>query len=271
MTTFATVWITVLAILVLLTAWAGKRRANTIWAALIDNRNTGSLAQFQIVVWSFTLIPIIFAAIWERATRSPSTALSLSLDASLWTVLGISTASILGANAIKTQKDQKDNGPLSAGDRILVRTIPQEAGKTPRPKFYFFDMFAYDEGSKALKGLDVTKLQNWIFTVGFACTYIYVVIQQYSQVNDPSALTSLPALNNTILGLMGLSQAGYLTAKALPQNGTPDTSVTATTTAATTLTAAASPAPAAPQLPAPALAAPPANPTPSPAIVEHNA
>ena len=223
MATFVAVWVIVVILIVVLAMWAGWIRGKSLLAVFIDTRNTGSLAQFQLGVWILALIPLMFAAIWERATASPSTALAMMFDSSFWTVLGISVTSTVAATAIKSQKNEADAGSLSAANRILARKPRIDAnGKVTRREFHFFDMLAYDEGKQALLGLDITKFQNLLFTVGFAITYVYITFQMYAKTSDPSSITSLPAINGTLLGLMGLSQAGYVAAKAVPQSGVPD-------------------------------------------------
>ena len=84
-------------------------------------------------------------------------------------------------------------------------------------------MFAYEEGESALTGLDVTKFQNFVFTVALAATYLWNCLWLLGQAKTPSAITGLPALSGVALGILGISHAGYLTGKAIPQSGAPDT------------------------------------------------
>jgi hypothetical protein len=78
-------------------------------------------------------------------------------------------------------------------------------------------------GAGALTRLDVTKFQNFVFTVALAFTYLWNCLWLFAHAGTPSAITGLPAFSGVALGLLGISHAGYLTGKAIPQSGTPKT------------------------------------------------
>lgn len=61
------------------------------------------------------------------------------------------------------------------------------------------DMFAYDEGTGALTRLDVTKVQNFLFTGALAVTYPWNCLWLFHNAADPSALTALPTLSAAAL------------------------------------------------------------------------
>lgn len=213
----AAVWIAygvTIVVMALVAAVAGHLRSKSIFGIFIDSRQTWSLSQFQLVLWTFIIIPVLIAVVIGRATNDPSTAWNLTVPGEVWGLLGISLGSTALATAIKTQKNGPSGNPLGAGDRVLVRDEATPARIS--------DMFAYEEGESALTGLDVTKFQNFVFTVALAATYLWNCLWLVGQASTPSAITGLPALSGFVLGILGISHAGYLTGKAIPQSGTPD-------------------------------------------------
>lgn|SRR5262249_14343544 len=214
----AAVWIAygvTLGLMVLVAAVAGLLRSKSVWGIFIDSRDTWSLTQFQLVLWTFIIIPVLIAVVIGRATKDPSTAWDLTVPGEVWGLLGISLGSTTLAAGIKSQKNDPPGNPLSASDRVLARTEAKKARIS--------DMFAYDEGTGSLTRLDVTKFQNFVFTVALAVTYLWACLWLFAKAGTPSAVTGLPAFSGVALGILGISHAGYLTGKAIPQSGTPAT------------------------------------------------
>jgi hypothetical protein len=214
----AAIWIAygvTLGVMVLVAAVAGLQRSRSIWGIFIDSRDTWSLTQLQLVLWTFIIIPVLIAVVIGRATKDPSTAWDITVPGEIWGLLGISVGSTVLAVAIKSQKNDPPENPLGAGTRVLARTEASQARIS--------DMFAYDEGTGALTRLDVTKFQNFVFTVALAVTYLWNCLWLFGKAGTPSAITGLPAFSGVALGILGISHAGYLTGKAIPQSGTPAT------------------------------------------------
>jgi hypothetical protein len=203
-----------LGVMVLVAAGAGLLRSKSPWGIFIDSRDTWSLTQFQLVLWTFVIIPVLVAVVIGRATKDPSTAWDLTVPGEVWGLLGISLGSTALAAAIKSQKNDPPGNPLGAGDRVLARAGAQKARIS--------DMFAYDEGLGSLTRLDVTKFQNFVFTLALAVTYLWSCLWLFGKAGTPSAITGLPAFSGVALGILGISHAGYLTGKAIPQSGTPE-------------------------------------------------
>ncbi len=202
-----------LGVMVLVATVAGVLRSKSVWGIFIDSRDTWSLTQFQLVLWTFIIIPVMIAAVIGRATKDPSTAWNLTVPGEVWGLLGISLGSTTLAVAIKSQKNDPLGDPLGAGARVLTRTDAKQARIS--------DMFAYDEGTGALTRLDVTKFQNFVFTVALAVTYLWNCLWLFGKAGTPAAVTGLPAFSGVALGILGISHAGYLTGKAIPQSGAP--------------------------------------------------
>jgi hypothetical protein len=166
------------------------------------------------VLWTFVIIPVLIAAVIGRATADPSSAWDLTIPGEVWGLLGISIGSTVVATSIKSQKNGPQGNPLGAGERVLTRADAKNAR--------FSDMLAFDEGTGALSRLDVTKFQNFVFTVAFAVTYLWNCLWLFGKAVTPVDIHGLPALNGAALGILGISHAGYLTGKAVPQSGTPN-------------------------------------------------
>ncbi len=212
----AAIWIAygvTIGVMVLVAAVAGLLRSKSIWGIFIDSRDTWSLTQFQLVLWTFTIIPVLIAIVIGRATKDPSTAWDLTVPGEIWGLLGISLGSTTLAVAIKSQKNESAESPLGAGNRVLTRADAKKARIS--------DMFAYDEGTGALTRLDVTKFQNFVLTVALVVTFLWNCLWLFAHAGTPSAITGLPAFSGVALGILGISHAGYLTGKAIPQSGTP--------------------------------------------------
>ncbi len=193
---------------------AGLLRSKSIWGIFVDSRDTWSMTQFQLVLWTFVIIPMLVAIVIGRATKDPLTAWDFTVPGEVWGLLGISLGSTALAAAIKSQKNDPPGNPLGAGNRVLARTEVKKARIS--------DMFAYDEGTGSLTRLDVTKFQNFVLTLALAITYLWACLWLFAKIGTPSGITGLPAFSGAALGILGISHAGYLAGKAIPQSGEPN-------------------------------------------------
>jgi len=112
----AAVWIAygvTIVVMALVAAVAGHLRSKSIFGIFIDSRQTWSLSQFQLVLWTFIIIPVLIAVVIGRATNDPSTAWNLTVPGEVWGLLGISLGSTALATAIKTQKNGPSGNPLT--------------------------------------------------------------------------------------------------------------------------------------------------------------
>lgn len=206
-------WLITVILMAVLAAITGRMTSGSAWGIFVDSRDTWSLTQFQLVLWTFVIVPVLVAIVIGRAVQDPATAWDITVPTEVWGVLGISFGSNALANAVKSQKNSPEQTPLAAGNRILTRRKATEAK--------FSDIFAYDEGAAALANLDVTKFQNFVFTVALAVIYLWNCGWLIRPGQTPSHLTALPGFSGVALGLLGISHAAYLTGKVIPQNGSP--------------------------------------------------
>ena len=75
------------------------------------------------------------------------------------------------------------------------------------------DLFTGDEVGNFAE-LDLSKVQMFFFTVVIILAYAAALGSMFMSAG--SGIASFPALNESVVALLGISQAGYLTYKAVP-------------------------------------------------------
>jgi hypothetical protein len=78
-----------------------------------------------------------------------------------------------------------------------------------------------EEGEYADQVIDVTKFQNFAFTIVLLVAYVVTAIHTIVEDKTAANVTALPGLAGTFLVLLGISYAGYVGGKLPPQVGTP--------------------------------------------------
>ncbi len=174
---------------------------------LIDSRGRYSLTHLQLVLWTFVVIPLIAGVFWGRLfSGQPQTALSFTIPNYLLLVLGISVASAAASTATKAYKD-------STGADI-PHSVPGAQDKSIRP--FFAQVFMLEEGPMANRVVDVTKFQNFWFTLILVAAYLALAIGTFSGASSPAKIDALPDFTPAMATILALSHAGYLAGK-LPQ------------------------------------------------------
>ena len=152
--------------------------------------------------------------------------LNIEVPSQVWGLLGISTASFVTAATIKSQKknlnvsevaEKKTTETLrKVGDNPDKLADPQGAlvaYEQPR-NASVSDLFTGDEVISAAY-LDLGKVQVFFFTLIVVFAYPAEV---GAMLYSTRTISSLPDLSTGIVALLGISHAGYLTAKAVPSN-----------------------------------------------------
>ena len=190
---------------VLLSAWMKPPRVPL--GILIDSRGRYSLTHFQLVVWSIVILSLISGVFWGRLIHGVDDPLGFTIPGPVLGLLGISVGSAVSATVVKASKD------AMAPERIAA------SGELDPPRFR--QIFMLEEGAYADQVVDITKFQNFVFTVILVVAYIALSIHAIEHAKVASAVTTLPTFSGTFLILVGISQGGYVAGKIPSQAGIP--------------------------------------------------
>nr|WP_319372478.1 hypothetical protein [uncultured Methanobacterium sp.] len=188
---------------------------------LIDERNQMSLSRFQIVVWTLILLSAYFTIALARIAANVDNPLAIGIEPQLWALLGISTVSLVGSPLLLSEKKKKqptqDEADLfeKTVDQTKTTTVGIVPQNTSIESAEFADIFKGDE-TATLKNVNMAKVQMFFFTIIVAVSYgvmLYALIAN----NNPAQINSFPALDDSIIAILAISHAGYLTNKAIDQ------------------------------------------------------
>jgi hypothetical protein len=204
---FVAAYYLTLGVMVALAAVIGHG-VNGSWRGIfIDDSNRISLSRFQLTLWTILLLSGIVTAAFGNLFRGlalfPENACSLAdplgfrISPNVWALMGIALTSGVGAVLVnQTNKARRQ-------DSVVRNALPGEAS--------WSDLFVATEGAKAV---DLTRVQNFYFTVILVATYGVLLHQVFAAKHF---VCSFPELSPGMLTLLGISHAGYLTAKAVPK------------------------------------------------------
>lgn len=221
-------YIVVMLILLLFMATVGMRVCGRWAGILINERKLMSLSRFQTVLWTLIILSAFLTIALERIRWDYlPTALNIALDPMLWTLMGISTASLVGTPLIqgtKTSKNPKPGETKKTEEALAAQGITEdktEIDKNCQGLLYansdvkdaaFSDMFEGDEiGNTAF--VDLSKVQMFLFTIVAALTYV-VLLFSTIKTQEPYLLTKFPDLPQGLIAILGISHAGFLVNKA---------------------------------------------------------
>jgi hypothetical protein len=222
------VWafVILLLLLVAMLAVVGHGLVRRFSGALMDSRFRMSLAQFQLAVWSVVVLAAWAAAVFANfGLGVDADAFDVSIPSELWLALGISATSLGGAKLIQsrdvTKPPEKIENDSSAGrllterghaphewrsrGALLAHAKPATAG--------WGDLFAAD-GVESGAVPDISKIQMFFFTIVLAFGYALYCVDLFAT-HGSDAITALPALNESFVILLGISQGAYLVKKGV--------------------------------------------------------
>jgi hypothetical protein len=207
-TTLYAAWAISAAVLVVAAIALGAAVGRGYLGILIDQRGRYSLTHLQIVLWTLVVISLISGVFWARLFDDAKTALDFGIPGELLGVLGISVGSTVAATVVKSEKDRSRAESIAA------------TNETKRPSFK--QVFTVEEGEFADRAIDVTKFQNFWFTLILITAYVGLCIGQFNDLNDIGELTSLPGFDPNFVTLLGISHAGYIAGKLPDRPGVPN-------------------------------------------------
>jgi hypothetical protein len=201
-------WAVSAAVLLLVAVGLGATIRGGPLGILIDSRGRYSLTQLQLVLWTVVIMSLIFGVFWGRLVGGlAANALDFSIPSELLIVLGISVGSTVTSSVIKAAKDADHPERVAASD----------SGDPPR----FFQIFWVEEGAMADRAIDVTKFQNFWFTLILVVAYVALAIATLAKLGDISKLDSLPGFSAQFVTLLAISHGAYVAGKLPTPPGNP--------------------------------------------------
>ena len=219
-------WLINLGLMFVIMGVIGLTLGRGFWAIFVDNRNMVSLSRFQVVLWTLIILSAFWTSALGRVADStinpqkydcsdpasqpcPAPA-NLQLPAEIWALMGISMTSSVASTLIKENKSQESAPLESDPERNRGALAIRPPAETPQ----FSDMFQTETaGSKAF--VDMSKVQNFFFTVVAALTYATALGAAMIVARDISTFRQFPILSDGLIGILGISHAGYLTSKVV--------------------------------------------------------
>jgi cell division protein FtsL len=204
------------------------RGTTGLWKGLlIDSRNRMSLSRLQLLLWTVLVLSAFLTVAMFNIRQDPmADPLNIEVPSQVWGLLGISTTSFVTAATIKSQKknlevtsEAKDKSSAAlekVGDNPDKLADPQGAlvAYQQPGDASVSDLFKGDEVISAAY-FDLGKVQVFLFTLIVVFAYAAEV---GAMLYSTRTISSLPELSTGIVALLGISHAGYLTAKAIPSN-----------------------------------------------------
>lgn len=215
-------------VLVLFLVIAGRAITGVWHGAFIDDINKISLSRLQLILWTIVVISGFMAAAFSNVLVSGvANPLAVAMPSQLLQLLGISTASLIGATLIS---EPKKNATPNLDDETLatktaaiatqnhvnpdnVTTTGVLISKTSARDARWSDLVTGVEIGNGAH-LDISRVQMLFFTIVLVAAYIAALGKGLG--SQTSAFTAFPSLDEGMIALLGISHVGYLTAKAAP-------------------------------------------------------
>ena len=208
-------WLVLMTAMALFILLVGHGVTGAWTGAIIDERCKMSLSRLQLLLWTIVVLSALAVIVIVRMQHDALTALDVGVPTTIWTVLAITSTSLVGSPVIKsTQKASgaPDENRLHAYLAAQGKTADDVAWQGPVvtngsiAQASPADLFT-GEYVNNFTMLDVGKIQLFLFTA--------ILILQYSLsighllINEPNP-ASLPDIGAGVLPLFGVSHAGYL-------------------------------------------------------------
>lgn len=219
-------WLITLGLLGLFAVVAGRGVTGRFLGLLVDERNKMSLSRLQMILWTLLVLSgWVSAALWNVVCGADNP-LAIAIPQELWLLMGISTTSLVGSPLILSTRKNKpaESGEVSDSlkklrvDRDKIENVGLVVENKQLADAQLADLFRGEEVSNADK-LDLAKIQMLYFTLMLVLVYAVTLGHMFARID--CAITTFPALNTSVVALLGISHAGYLTSKALPRSITP--------------------------------------------------
>lgn len=233
-------WLGIVLMLMVFILVAGKGVTGVWRGAFINDLNRMSLSQIQLILWTILVLATYMTGAFANLTLGVSNPLEIKIEESIWMLMGISTTTLIGSPLLASRKkaqsktdieealamnklaDQgRDASKLDTEGRLLSNSNLSDA--------HWSDIFEAEEISRAGR-LDMSKIQMFFFTLIVAIVYGSVLAGEMGPSLascEPGVAKCLPklaqgfhafpALSESMVALLGISHAGYLASKAVPE------------------------------------------------------
>jgi hypothetical protein len=230
-------WYGYLLLMLLVLLLLGKTITGSWRGVLIDERNVISLSRFQLLAWTWLILPsYAVAVLWNMQLSGAQAINTIALDPTLWLLMGISTTSLAASPLILNGK--KAQTPQTIEMERTFAQLQQQGEQTSshqglvvtnqsHRQAKWSDMLTGEETGNAAH-LDLSRVQMFFFTLISLLIYAATLNNMFARLTSAplTMLTELPQLSEGLLALIGISHSGYLAVKALPasQNAAPPAS-----------------------------------------------
>ena len=191
-------WVITLVLLAAFAVIAGQGGTGHWLGIVIDDQNKVSLSRLQMLIWTIIVASgFLSSALFNMDVPNLANPLDITIPEQLLWLMGISTTSLVGSPLLKSGKKAK--GEIHDNDSA------KDA--------HWKDIFMGEEkGHEA--SIDLAKVQMFFFTLVVVLAYAVIM---GSELSGSTAISTLPELDGSIVGLLGISHAGYLTSKGMPK------------------------------------------------------
>jgi hypothetical protein len=219
-------WCLILVGLLGCTAGIGVFRTGSPLGALITDRNVMSLSRLQTVLWTVLVLSGWAAVVFARLVSGDSDPLSVGIQPSLYALMGINAAALIGTPFVLSVRSNKPVDPQALTDAaqdaahalgepvedivnradgvVYTNESPDDARLT--------DIFEGDEVGNTYV-VDLAKVQMFFFTTVSALVWLIAVLHLLD--GHPESATALPTLPDGMVTLMGFSNAAYVASKGI--------------------------------------------------------
>ncbi len=224
-------WLSSLILMAAFVVLVGHGLTGFYRGVFIDERNVISLSRLQMVVWPLLVLSGFFAAAMLNLAWNHDTPLAIGVPQQLWIMMGISTTALVGSPLLLSPKKDKlaNNNELANtqgqinGAQGIAQASTGNIGQLVVNKNIadarWSDMFTGEEVGNAAH-VDMTRLQMFFFTLITIIAYGYALGRMFSWLVD-AKIGQLPDLDQSMLTLIGISNAGYLTGKGASHSASP--------------------------------------------------